>query len=183
MAIRSISKKEEVVYHLLEDHSSGRDKKFCYEDFEWEEARFKYASWYRRRALGSFYVKKEDLDLCKNEVPELYAKMEAFAQATENLKKAQDQFDYFRFEFIKAGRSLCKDPTSVHRVYNLLSSEEESLIAEYKSDPSKVQVLVGKIEALTKELDALPKGRLNAQKRRELNSELDQLRKIYSIIL
>ena len=60
---------------------------------------------------------------------------------------------------------------------------EEKMIAEYQADPAKMTDLLNKIETLTKDLDALPKGRANAQKRRELNSELDQLRKIYSIIL
>jgi len=183
MAIRSITKKEEVVYKLLEPHSSGRQHNFDCEDFEWDEARYKYRSWLRRRNLGSFYVASKDLELCKKEVPELLPKLEAFAQATQNLKKAQDQFEQYRWELIKAGKSLCKDHRAVHRAYNLLTSQEELLYAEYKANPSKVQDLLSKIETLTKELDAVPKGRANAQKRRELNSELDQLRKIYHIIL
>ncbi len=49
MAIRKISKKEEVVYKLLEPHSSGRQHNFDCENVEWDEARYKYRS--KKRSL------------------------------------------------------------------------------------------------------------------------------------
>jgi hypothetical protein len=182
MAIRKITIKEAFVYDILEKHSSGRRFNFCWERFEWDEARFKYRSWNRARLLGAFYVDGKEFELCKNEVPELLPALQTLKDAMENLKKAQDQFEGCRNNLIREGLSLCKDPKAVHRAFDILTPQEVLLIEEYKSDPSKVQDLLKKIEVLNQELEALPKGRSNAKKRKELTLELNQLKNTYHIV-
>ena len=177
MAIRKISKKEEVVYKLLEPHSSGRQHHFDCEDFEWDEARYKYRSWLRRRNLGSFYVASKELELCKNEVPELLPKLEAFAQAAQNLKKAQDQFEHYRWEFIKAGKSLCKDSNAVHREYTILTPQEELIIEKNKD---KKDELVAELSKLTLQLEVLPKRGFSKQKQ-DIKSEIQKIESILKL--
>ncbi len=181
MAIRKITKKEAFVYEILEKHSSGRRFNFCWEQFEWGEARFKYRSWNRARLLGAFNV-YEEMEICRKEVPELIPELQTLKEAMENLKKAQDQFEGCRIRLIEKGKSLCKDPKAVHRSYDILTPQEELLIEEYKSDPSKVQDLLKKIEVLNQELEALPKDRSNAQKRKELNYQLKDSKDFYSLV-
>lgn len=181
MAIRKITKKEAFVYEILEKHSSGRRFNFCWEQFEWGEARFKYRSWNRARLLGAFNV-YEEMEICRKEVPELLPELQTLKEAMENLKNAQDKFEGCRNNLIRKGLSLCKDPKAVHRSYDILTPQEVLLIEEYKSDPSKVQDLLKKIEVLNQELEALPKGRSNAKKRKELTSELNELKNIYHIV-
>jgi len=175
--MRKISKKEQVVYKLLESHSSGREHKFACENFDWDESRYKYRSWYRRRTLGSFYVSSKDLELCKNEVPELHEKMTAFAEAAENLRKAQDKFDYTRLEFIRAGRALCKDPSVVHRSYNILTPQEELIIEQNKD---KKDELVAELSKLTLQLEVLPKNDYSKEKQ-DIKSQIQKIEAILKL--
>jgi len=182
MAIRKISKKEEVVYKLLSSHTHGRDYCFQESGFLWDEARYRYASWHRKREVGSFYVSDYELDLCKKEIPELYGELEEFHQASLAFRKARQAFENSRSKFVNKSYTFIKDISKVYRSYKLLTPQEESLCSDYESDPVKMKALTDKIQDLNNQINAIPVGRKFAKQRNPLKEELKKLNFLLSII-
>ena len=178
MAIRKITKKEASVYEILEKHSSGRRFNFCWEQFEWGEARFKYRSWNRARLLGAFNV-YEEMELCKNEVPELLPELQTLKDAMENLKNAQGRFERSRNDLIRKGLSLCKDPKAVHRSYDILTPEEEQFLEQNKDKKGEFEAELSK---LALQLEALPKSGYRDQ-RQKIKSEISRISEILKLFV
>ncbi len=178
MAIRRITKKEETVYNLLEKHSAGRSRCFRDETFDWDEARFKYASWYRRRSIGEFHVQDKDLQICKKEVPELYDSMSNFAKAADTLRKAMDEFTGARWVFNSQARELIQDIRAVYRSYRVLTPQEELIIEQNKDKKGELEAELSK---LTLQLEVLPKKGYR-EERAELKSKIEKVKDILKLL-
>ncbi len=178
MAIRRITKKEETVYKLLESHSAGRSRCFGDENLQWHEARFKYASWYRRRSVAEFYVDGKDLELCKNEVPELYESMSDFSKAADNLRKAMREFENTRHTFLSNGHGLMKDRYASYKAYRVLTPQEELIIEQNKDKKGELEAELSK---LTLQLEVLPKKGYR-EERSELRSKIEKVKDILKLL-
>jgi hypothetical protein len=177
MAIRKITIKEAFVYDILEKHSSGRRFNFCWERFEWDEARFKYRSWNRARLLGAFNV-YEEMEICRKEVPELLPELQTLKEAMENLKNAQDKFEGCRIRLIEKGKSLCKDPQAVHRAYDILTPQEVEFIEQNKDKKGELEAELSK---LTLQLEVLPQKGYRKE-RAELKSQISDVKYNLSLL-
>lgn len=183
MAKRKISKKEELAYQLLDDQTQGREKGFYWFKYDWRKINEEHYAFNRYYVSCKNYYLTVDTRQVENSFPEYLDLANKLNDKLQLMKDTIDEINRVREQYLNALSSHIKDHSKIHLAYEVLTDDEEKLIAEYQANPAKMTDLLNKIETLTKDLDALPKGKANAQKRAELNSELDQLRKIYSIIL
>jgi DNA repair ATPase RecN len=180
---RKISKKEELAYKLLDDQTQGREKEFYWFKYDWRKINEEHYAFNRYNVSCKNYYLTVDTRQVAKSFPEYLDLANKLNDKLELMRDTIDEINQVREQYINALSSHIKDTSKMHLAYEVLTDEEEKLIAEYQADPSKKTDLLNKIEVLTRELDDLPKGKANAQKRKELNSELNDLRSIYSIIL
>ena len=178
MAKRKISKKEELAYQLLEDQTQGREKGFYWFKYDWGKINEYHYSFNRYSVSCKNWSLTVDTRQVANSFPEYLDLANKLNDKLELMKDTIDEINRVREQYLNALKTHIKDPAKMHLAYEVLTDEEEKMIAEYQADPAKRTDLLNKIENLTKEIDAVPKGK----SKKDLQAQLTQLQDLYNSV-
>ena len=179
---RKISKKEELAYKLLHDQTQGRNQNFCWFPYEWTKINRHHYAFNRYSVSCNSYYLTVDTNLLANSFPEYLDLAVNLNTKLSEMRNVIDEINTLREKYLNSLFTHIKDKDKVHLEYDLLTDGEEKMIAEYQSEPSKITDLLNKIDALSQELDALPKGKANAEKKKELQAQLDEIKDLYNLV-
>lgn len=179
---RKISKKEELAYKLLHDQTQGRNQNFCWFPYDWTKINQHHYAFNRYSVSCNNYYLTVDTNLLANSFPEYLDLAVNLNTKLSEMRNVIDEINTLREKYLNSLFTHIKDKDKVHLEYDLLTDGEEKMIAEYQSEPSKITDLLNKIDALSQELDALPKGKANAERKKNCKHNLTKS-KIFIILL
>lgn len=182
MAKRKISKKEELAYKLLQEQTRGREFGFDWFKYDWESINIRQTGYNRHQYSCNNSRLTVDTRQLASSFPEYLELANNLNNKIDLMKDSIDEINKLRQEYLDALFSHIKDRSKIHLEYELFTEEEEKLIEEYKSDPIKSQDLLNKIHLLSNEIDALPKGKANAEKKKELQAQLSELQTLFNVV-